>query len=40
MTTKEDLEAVGPSKKVNKEKYKSYADVLKSSISDEDNKKK
>jgi hypothetical protein len=40
MITKEDLEATGPSKKVNEEKSKSYVDVLKSSSSDEDNKKK
>jgi hypothetical protein len=40
MTTKEDPKAPGPSKKVNEEKYKSYVDALKSSISDEDNNKK
>jgi hypothetical protein len=40
MTTKEDPEVIGPSKKVNEEKYESYANVLKSSINDEDNKKK
>jgi hypothetical protein len=40
MTTKKDQEVAGPSKKVNEEKYKSYVDVLKSSISDEYNKKK
>jgi hypothetical protein len=40
MTTKEDSEAPGPSKKVNEEKSKSYANVLKSAINDEDNNKK
>jgi hypothetical protein len=40
MTTKGDPKSKGPSKKVNEEKYKSYVDVLKSSISDEDNKRK
>jgi hypothetical protein len=40
MATKEDLEATGPSKKVNEEKSKIYADVFKISISDKDNKKK
>jgi hypothetical protein len=40
MTTKKDQEVAGPSKKVNEKKYKSYVDVLKSSISDEYNKKK
>ena len=39
MTTKENPKATGPSRKVNEEKYKSYVDVIKSSISDEDNKK-
>jgi hypothetical protein len=40
MTIKEDPKFVGPSKKVNKKKSKRYVDVLKSSISDEENKKK
>jgi hypothetical protein len=40
MTTKEDPEVVGTSKKVNEEKSKKCVDVLKSSISDEDNEKK
>jgi hypothetical protein len=40
ITTKEDPEVAGPSKEVNEEKSKSYVDVLKSSISDEDKKKK
>jgi hypothetical protein len=40
MTTKEDSKATEPLKKVNEGKYKSYVDVLKISINDEDNKKK
>jgi len=40
MTTKEDPKVVGPSKNVNEENSKIYADVLKISINDEDNKKK
>jgi hypothetical protein len=40
MTTKEDPEVVGPSKKVNEEKSKSYVDVLKISVTDKDSEKK
>jgi hypothetical protein len=40
MITKEYREVARPSKNVNEEKSKSCVDVLKSSISDEDNKKK
>jgi hypothetical protein len=40
MTTKEDPKVAKPSKKVNEEKYEIYANVIKSSISDDDNMKK
>jgi hypothetical protein len=40
MTTKEDSKATEPPKKVNEGKSKSYVDVLKISINDEDNRKK
>jgi hypothetical protein len=40
MTTKEYSKTTDPSKKVNEEKSKSYDDVLKNPINDEDNRKK
>jgi hypothetical protein len=40
MTTKEDSKAIEPPKKVNEGKSKNYDDVLKSSISGEDDKKR
>jgi len=40
MTTKEYSKATKPPKKVNEGKSKSYVDVLKISITDEDKKKK
>jgi hypothetical protein len=40
MNTKEYSKATDPSKKVNEGKYKSYVDVPRNSINDEDNQKK
>jgi hypothetical protein len=40
MNTKEDSKYIERPNKVNEGKYKNYVDVLKSSISDEDNMKR